>query len=384
MKKVSSSNGLEKCPKLRFSEFNDEWKQIKLSTIFQKNTKKNKDGLCTNVISNSAKNGLIPQSEYFDKDIANSENTNGYYIIKENDFVYNPRKSIETPYGPISRYTYKEDGIVSPLYLCFHSKSQIEPLYYEKYFKSSVWHRYIYMSGDSGARHDRVSIRDDIFFDMPIFAPNMVEQNMIASFLELIDQKIQKQQQLVELLKKYKIGLSNKIFNEYLSDCEYINFDNLFFTISDKPYQVNSNEYESEGLFEIVDQGKKLIVGYTDKKEKLFTEIPIIVFGDHTTILKYRCEPFVVGGDGVKLITTKTNNNLLYLFYALEHFNIKSEGYKRHYSILKEISLPIPTQQQQLKFAELLQTIDSRIIKESDTLNKYIMQKKGLLQGLFI
>ena len=163
------------------------------------------------MICNSAKLGLIPQREYFDKDIANSDNTNGYYIIQQNDFVYNPRKSADAPYGPISRYKYEDDGIVSPLYLCFHAKKEIKPLYYEWYFRSSAWHRYIYMSGDSGARHDRVSIKDTTFFAMPIKIPSEQEQSKIATFLEKINTRIEKQTVLVENLKKYKRGLLSQL-----------------------------------------------------------------------------------------------------------------------------------------------------------------------------
>ena len=176
MANVSSSNGLEKRPKLRFPGFDEPWKDARLSDYFAKNIKKNTDGAITNVICNSAKQGLIPQREYFDKDIANSDNTNGYYIIETNDFVYNPRKSTDAPCGPISSYKYPEAGIVSPLYLCFRAKQTINPLYFEWYFRSSAWHRYIYMSGDSGARHDRVSIKDDTFFAMPINVPTPKEQ----------------------------------------------------------------------------------------------------------------------------------------------------------------------------------------------------------------
>ena len=207
MANVSSSNGLEKRPKLRFPGFGEPWKEISLSTIFEKSTQKNSDGQITNVICNSAKLGLIPQREYFDKDIANSDNTNGYYIIQQNNFVYNPRKSADAPYGPISRYKYEDDGIVSPLYLCFHAKKEIKPLYYEWYFRSSAWHRYIYMSGDSGARHDRVSIKDTTFFAMPIKIPSEQEQSKIATFLEKINTRIEKQTVLVENLKKYKRGV---------------------------------------------------------------------------------------------------------------------------------------------------------------------------------
>ena len=207
MANVSSSNGLEKRPKLRFPGFVEPWQTTLLSSVFAKNTQKNTDGRITNVICNSAKQGLIPQREYFDKDIANSDNTNGYYIIEENDFVYNPRKSADAPYGPISSYKYTEAGIVSPLYLCFRAKKEINPAFFEWYFRSSAWHRYVYMSGDSGARHDRVSIKDDTFFAMPINIPSAHEQAQIAIFLERVEQRIEMQRALVDNLKKYKRGL---------------------------------------------------------------------------------------------------------------------------------------------------------------------------------
>lgn len=212
MANVSSSNGLEKRPKLRFPGFDEPWKAALLSDYFAKNIKKNADGAITNVICNSAKQGLIPQRDYFDKDIANSDNTDGYYIIETNDFVYNPRKSTDAPYGPISSYKYPEAGIVSPLYLCFRAKQEINPLYFEWYFRSSAWHRYIYMSGDSGARHDRVSIKDDTFFAMPINIPSAKEQDRIALFLNAIEQKIDKQRSLVDALKKYKRGVTRRLF----------------------------------------------------------------------------------------------------------------------------------------------------------------------------
>ena len=157
---------------------------------------------------------MIPQREYFDKDIANSDNTNGYYIIEENDFVYNPRKSSDAPYGPISSYKYTEAGIVSPLYLCFRAKKEINPAFFEWYFRSSAWHRYVYMSGDSGARHDRVSIKDDTFFAMPINIPSAHEQAQIANFLERIEQRIEIQHALVDSLKKYKRGAMQRIFRQ--------------------------------------------------------------------------------------------------------------------------------------------------------------------------
>ena len=160
--------------------------------------------------------GLIPQRDYFDKDIANSDNTSGYYIIEHNDFVYNPRKSSDAPYGPISRYAYPDAGIVSPLYLCFRANGGVDTNFFEWYFRSSVWHRYIYMTGDSGARHDRVSIKDDDFFSMPIRFPSATEQKKIAAFLNIVERRITSQQLLVDNLKKYKRGLISEVLKQKL------------------------------------------------------------------------------------------------------------------------------------------------------------------------
>jgi len=335
------------------------------------------------VICNSAKNGLIPQREYFDKDIANADNTDGYYIIEKDDFVYNPRKSAEAPYGPVSIYKYAEKGIVSPLYLCFRALHPINAEFFDFYFKSSAWHRYIYLAGDSGARHDRVSIRDDVFFAMPINLPSEAEQHKISSLLSSIEKRIKAQAALVENLKKYKRGVSNIIFAE-ADNWEKSPFLEIFSTVSDKPYQVTTSEYFDSGSYEVVDQGKNDIVGYNSDASKVFNSVPIIVYGDHTTIIKYRNSPFIVGGDGVKLLTTHTKNDLQYLYYALCQYNIQPEGYKRHFSIVKSLYIPIPSLEQQHIIAQTLATIDLKINKEADILEQLLLQKKALLQQLFI
>ncbi len=354
-----------------------------LSDTFRKNSKKNTDGAITNVICNSAKNGLIPQRDYFDKDIANADNTDGYYIIEKDDFVYNPRKSTEAPYGPVSIYKYTEKGIVSPLYLCFRALHPINAEFFDFYFKSSAWHRYIYLAGDSGTRHDRVSIRDDVFFAMPISLPSAAEQDKISSLFILIEQRIKAQSALVETLKKYKRGVSNKIFAD-ASLWDQVPFLDLFSAVSDKPYQITTSEYYDTGVFEVVDQGKNDIVGYNDDASKVYFAVPIIIYGDHTTIIKYRDKPFIVGGDGVKLLSTHTKNSIQYLYYALCQYNIKPEGYKRHFSIVKELNLPVPSLDQQQRIAKVLATIDLKIQKETMLLEVLLSQKKSLLQQLFI
>ena len=92
----------------------------------------------------------------------------------------------------------------------------------------------------------------------------------------------------------------------------------------------------------------------------------------------------IIGGDGVKLLTTYTQNDLQYLYYALCQYNIQPEGYKRHFSIVKSLYIPLPSVEQQHIIAQTLATIDLKIHKETDILEQLLLQKKALLQQLFI
>ena len=91
-----------KVPKIRFPGFTGEWEQKQISDLFDKISAKNKYNLISNVITNSAEFGLIPQKDYFEKDIAVEGKTDNYSIIEKGDFVYNPRKSSFAPMGPFN------------------------------------------------------------------------------------------------------------------------------------------------------------------------------------------------------------------------------------------------------------------------------------------
>ena len=198
-------------PHLRFPEFSGEWESARLSSFTKKITKKNKGNVISNVLCNSANLGIIPQSEYFDRDIANTENTDTYYIIENGDFVYNPRKSVTAPYGPVNMYKGKNSGIISPLYLCFTVKD-ISKDFLLNWFKGNTWYRYVYSHGDTGVRYDRVSIKDDIFLNMPINIPVIGEQEKISKILNLLDERIATQNKIIEDLKLLRDAISDAMF----------------------------------------------------------------------------------------------------------------------------------------------------------------------------
>ena len=165
-----------------------------------------------NVITNSAEYGLIPQRDFFDKDIAVDGNTANYYIIKNGDFVYNPRKSNSAPYGPFNRYTLSEQGIISPLYTCLVLQADISPSYLAWYFKSDAWYRYIYDNGSQGVRHDRVSMTDDLLMGIPVMYPGHAKQILYANILDKVEDRLQATKKTLDLLCKMRDGYMKQLF----------------------------------------------------------------------------------------------------------------------------------------------------------------------------
>ena len=201
----------EKRPSIRFKGYTEPWEQRKLGEVSEKVKEKNSDNLYSSVLTNSAEFGIIPQRDFFDKDIANEKSLNGYYIVKQDDFVYNPRISNHAPVGPIKRNQLNEVGVMSPLYYVFRTHD-IENSYLATYFDATYWHKFMKLNGDSGARADRFAIKDSLFIEMPIPCPVLPEQVAIGSFFQELDQLITLQQRELELIKEGKKTLLSKMF----------------------------------------------------------------------------------------------------------------------------------------------------------------------------
>ena len=201
----------ERRPSIRFKGYTEPWEQRKLGEVSEKVKEKNSDNLYSSVLTNSAEFGIIPQRDFFDKDIANEKSLNGYYIVKQDDFVYNPRISNHAPVGPIKRNRLNEVGVMSPLYYVFRTHD-IENSYLATYFDAMYWHKFMKLNGDSGARADRFAIKDSLFIEMPIPFPPLPEQMAIGSFFQELDQLITLQQRELEILKTMKSTLLKAMF----------------------------------------------------------------------------------------------------------------------------------------------------------------------------
>ncbi len=183
------------------------------------------------------------------------------------------------------------------------------------------------------------------------------------------------------------ITINNRIpqlrFPGYTGDWEEKSFDVICHTIT-PPLKLQSSQYSSSGKFPIVDQSQTLICGWTNDSSGLLRNAPYIIFGDHTCVLKYIDFPFIQGADGVKILGSNKKDNSKFIYQLLLSNPVKQDGYKRHFSDLKEkIFLLPPTLEEQTKIAECLSSIDEIISVEESKVESLKVHKKGLMQQLF-
>ena len=200
-------------PEIRLDGFKGKWEELQLSDICQKVTEKNKDNKFNETFTNSAEFGIINQREFFEKDISNEKSLNTYYVVRNNDFVYNPRISNYAPVGPIKRNKLGRTGVMSPLYFVFRIiNSNIDLNFLETFFDTNTWHKFMKLNGDSGARADRFAIKDSVFLTMPIAFPSLPEQQAIGAYFSNFDNLINSHQEKISQLETLKKKLLQDMF----------------------------------------------------------------------------------------------------------------------------------------------------------------------------
>ena len=216
-----------------------------MKEIADKVSEKNKNNEFSEPFTNSAEQGIISQKDYFDREIVNNENLDSYYIVRNDDFIYNPRISVTAPVGPINRNRLGRNGVMSPLYTVFRTHD-IDNLYLEFYFKTTKWHRFMKLNGDSGARFDRFTISSTQFMEMPIPYPMLDEQQKMGEYFDSLDHLITLHQRKCEQTKKLKKYMLQKMFPQngakvpeirfygFTYDWEQRKFGELYSKVSEK------------------------------------------------------------------------------------------------------------------------------------------------------
>jgi len=140
-----------------------------------------------------------------------------------------------------------------------------------------------------------------------------------------------------------------------MSKIEFVQFEKAFINVPVGKHKIQQKGYLQNGICKIVDQGKSLIAGYCNEIELLKSDIPYILFGDHTKIVKFIDFPFVVGADGVRLYKASAEFNPKFLFYYLKNAKLPSDNYGRHSKYLDILLIPKIPKDQQNEIVELLE-----------------------------
>ena len=149
-------------------------------------------------------------------------------------------------------------------------------------------------------------------------------------------------------------------------------FEEIFIDRTKYGVKVQASEYGERGKHIIIDQGQLQVAGYTDREDGLFEEVPAVIFGDHTRVIKYVDAPFFLGADGVKVLRSKDENaNYKYLYYALKNVKIPNTGYNRHFKWLKEVQINYPNRNKQSEIVETLDKVSDIIRKREAELSAF-------------
>lgn len=161
-------------------------------------------------------------------------------------------------------------------------------------------------------------------------------------------------------------------------------FTEIFSDETKRGHKIPTSEYLSSGKFPIIDQGQGQIAGYTNLENGVFTDVPAIIFGDHTRIIKYVDTPFFLGADGVKVLKAKIPNvDYKYLFYCLQNAKIPATGYNRHFKWLKEIEIPLVSPDEQHRIVAILDKVTDLIAQRRAQLDKLDLLVKSRFVEMF-
>ena len=416
----------KKIPEVRFKGFEDEWTSIRLCDISQKVTEKNTASVCQNVFTNSAEYGIINQRDFFDHDVANADNIQGYYVVRPNDYVYNPRISTTAPVGPINRNKLGYNGVMSPLYYVFRVEPQQESILYflDYYFKSNKWHDFMFKNGNSGARSDRFSISDSTFSLMPILYPKKEEEQMkIGKMLTVIDTLIRKLEQKLEKLRNIKQSLLNQMFTNvnrggYTPLIRFKGFEDEWSVIalndiSERITRKNTNNESSLPLtisaqYGLINQNdffnsriaSKDVSGYYLIKKGDFAYNKSTSDGYPVGAVK-RLDKYEMGVLSTLYIIfalkkEKLNSDFLSAFFETgkwhKHiYQCASEGARNHGLLnissddfLKLKILAPKAKNEQALISEFVMLMDRLVNESTDKLSKFRSMKHSLLQKMFI
>ncbi|MGH2308142.1 restriction endonuclease subunit S [Aliarcobacter sp. ERUVET-8] len=226
--------------------------------------------------------------------------------------------------------------------------------------------------------------------------PSKQEQEKIASFLTSVDTKIEQLTKKEELLQQYKKSIMQKIFNQEIRfkaddgsefcDWEEKKLGDILDYIQPTKYLVKDTEYNDSYTIPVLTAGKTFILGYTSETDGVFeNNLPVIIFDDFTTANKFVNFPFKAKSSAMKILIPKNNNNIKFIYEAMQMIKYEVGGHERHWiSKFSFLNIFIPCIEEQTKIANFLSAIDTKIEQTQKQLESSKEFKKALLQQMFV
>lgn len=309
------------------------------------------------------------------------------YVVKKDDLIVNITFAWE---HAIALADENDNGLlVSHRFPTYVFKKDKIPYFYKTFFLQNRFKELLALISPGGAGRNRVMSKKD-FLQLPCFIPCLKEQQKIAEILMQCDKIIELYEQEIEKLKKLKKAYLRKMFpkkGENVPELRFAGFTDPWEQrkvgeiTTVHPFKPYLAEPTLDGKIEVIQQGNVPILGYANGTPFIDYE-KITLFGDHTvSVYKPKC-PFFVASDGLKILSAKgIEGNFFY--YLLECYKPISEGYKRHFTILKEKDCLYPANKsEQKKISAFLTRLDNLITLHQRKLEEQQKQKKSLMQLL--
>lgn len=272
----------------------------------------------------------------------------------------------------------------------FDFKPLVDSVFFLEYVSLEKFYKYQGNIANGSRKAKRIHV--ETFFNMPLPTPSYKEQQKIGTLFKQLDDTIDLHQRKLDLLKEQKKGYLQKMFPKngakvpelrfagFADDWEERKFKDILKTHSFRSYLADGSD---DGKYEVIQQGNNPIVGYSDGEP--FTDYKdITLFGDHTVSLYNPQSPFFIATDGVKILSAD-NFEGDYLYTTLERYKPAPQGYKRHFTILKNKDLCFTRNvEEQKKIGSFFKLLDDNIALHQRKLDLLKEQKKGFLQKMFV
>ena len=375
----SSFNGLEPLPKLRFLEFKNTYKKTKLNEAVERIQRRDPTSEAP-VMMLSAASGFIMQSEKYSRENA-GQSLKKYILLRKGELAYNHGASKYKPFGCC--FELKEDEARIPyVYHCFAVKENNDKSYIARLLNNQKIDQQLKRLISSSVRMDGLlNISYEEYTGIDLYLPSLLEQQKIATFLSLMDTRIEKQRQLVESLKKYKRGALSRVFNDVLETVKLSDISNFISSARTLSTTLNGNK----GIYPVYDAAG--IAGYIDYYDIDSDYITIVKDGSGVGRLQ-KCDKksSFIGTLGA-LVAKNCTTDFLYAVLQTIDFSKFVTGmaiphiYYRDY---KSTLLPFPSEEKQHFISQLLKKFDIYIENETQKLTNMLAYKQGLLQQMFI